>query len=98
MRQHEIFQDRRHKRISTLGEETVDPERKAASARELSAEYFVFGEDQKKYADSYPQSSKRARIPVGGHRPPIVSEEKKSANRPRPASGSEVSASSQTTL
>ena len=71
-------------KIATLGEETVDPKLKPAFASELRAEYFVFGEDQEKHADSYPRSGKRARIPIGGHRPPIVSEEKKSANCLRP--------------
>jgi hypothetical protein len=60
MRQHKIFQDGCHERIGTLDEETVDPELKAASASELRAEYFVFGEDQEKHADSHAQSSKRA--------------------------------------
>jgi RNase H-fold protein (predicted Holliday junction resolvase) len=92
MRQHKIFQDGCHERIGTLCEETVDPELKAASASELRAEYFVFGEDQEKHADSYAQSSKRARIPIGGHRPLIVSEQKKSANCVKPVSESEVSA------
>jgi hypothetical protein len=88
MRQHKVFQDGCHERIGTLGVEAVDPELKAASASELRAEYFVFGEDQEKHADSYAQSGKRARIPIGGHRPLIVSEEKKSANCLRSGSAS----------
>ena len=60
MRQHKVSQQGGHERIRTLGEETVDPQLKAASASELRAEYFVFGEDQEKHANSYPQSSKRA--------------------------------------
>ena len=63
MRQHKISQDGRHKRISTASEETVDPELKAAAPSELRAKNFVLGEDEKEYADSYAQSSKRARIP-----------------------------------
>jgi hypothetical protein len=65
MRQHKVPQQGCHERIRTLGEETIDPKLKAASASELRAEYFVFGEDQEKHANSYAQSCKRARIPIG---------------------------------
>jgi hypothetical protein len=57
-------QYRCHEGIRTVGDETVDPELKAPTASELRAKDFVFREDQEKHADSYAQSSKRARIPI----------------------------------
>ena len=63
MGEHEILKHWNHEPVSTALQEEVDPVLKSSPSRELSAEHFVLGENQK---NTTYRNSKRGKGPGAG--------------------------------